>query len=76
MKKQCSHTYTIHKKGEKQKVESNREIGLLNSCYNVRRIILNEKLKAKAEVSFEMPEWIPRSCIDPLFDMKLLREKE
>jgi hypothetical protein len=45
-----------HKKCEKQKVENYREITLLNSCYNLRSNILNEKLKPQAERV--LLEWI------------------
>ena len=68
----------IHKKGEKQKVENNREISLFNSCYNLRSNILNEKLKAQAEkflLECQNGFRKGRSCIDLLFAMKLLIEK-
>jgi hypothetical protein len=39
----------VYKTGEKQKVESYREISLFNACYKLHTKILNEKFKAQTE---------------------------
>jgi hypothetical protein len=68
----------IDKKGEKQKVENCREISRLNSCYNLYSNILIEKLKAQTKkflLECQNGFRKGRSCIDPMFGMKLLIEK-
>jgi hypothetical protein len=57
MKKLYFHAYT-QERWKKQKVENYGESSLLNSRYNLRSNILNEKLKAqiRRKVSFGMPE--------------------
>jgi hypothetical protein len=68
----------IYKKGDKQKAENYRGISQLKACYKVYSKVLNENLKTHTEnFRLECQNGFQRgrSCIDPLFSMKLLVEK-
>jgi hypothetical protein len=72
-------TIHIHKKGDKQNVENYRGISELKACYKVYSKVLNENLKAHTEnflLECQNGFQRARSCIEPLFSMKLLVEKE
>ena len=69
----------IYKISDKRKVENYRGINLLNACYKLYSKIVNKKLKTQVEHSLlECQNGFrkDRSCIDPLFSMKLPQKKE
>jgi hypothetical protein len=68
----------IFKKGDRKDPRNYRGISLLNACYKIYAKILNGKLKTYAETFIMEPQnrfRSGRSCIDPIFSIKLLLEK-
>jgi hypothetical protein len=68
----------VYNKGEKQEEKNYREISLISACYKLYTKILNEKLRAQTEqLLFECQNEVRKGgyCIDPLFGVKLLLEK-
>jgi hypothetical protein len=69
----------IYKKGDKHRMENYRGISQLKACYKVYSKVLNENLKAHTEnflLECQNGFQRGRSCIDPLFSMKLLVGKK
>ena len=69
---------TIYKKVDKQKLENCRGSSLLNACYKLYCKILNEELRTQGEsflLECQSGFRKGRSCLHPLFNMKLLVEK-
>jgi hypothetical protein len=69
----------VHGKGDKQEVENYRGISLLSACFKLYSKSSNEKFNAKAEKFLSECRYgfrKGRSCIDPLFSMKLVQKKK